>query len=103
MVMSCRTEQCGVCDSYKQNRAAGECRGSARISTGFGGVFLEARLRKRVVVLTGTSPSAPRTTVRWAQAIAGDSDSDGSEHLLNELGAQIYDFKCWPRTATPSS
>ncbi|KAH7940132.1 hypothetical protein HPB52_021885 [Rhipicephalus sanguineus] len=23
----------------------------------------------------------------------------GSERLLNELGAQIYDFKCSPRTA----
>ncbi|KAH7985134.1 hypothetical protein HPB52_025155 [Rhipicephalus sanguineus] len=73
--------------------------GSARISAGFGVVFLEARLRKRVVVLAGTSPSAPRTTVRWAQTIAGDSDSDGSERLLIELGAQIYDFKCSPRTA----
>ncbi|KAH7973157.1 hypothetical protein HPB52_022163 [Rhipicephalus sanguineus] len=60
----CRAEQCGACDSYKQNRAAGECQGSACISAGFGGVFLEARLRKRVVVLVETSPSAPRTTER---------------------------------------
>ncbi|KAH7932532.1 hypothetical protein HPB52_024407 [Rhipicephalus sanguineus] len=36
---------------------------------------------------------SPRTTVRWAQASAWDSDSDGSERLLNELGAQIYDFQ----------
>ncbi|KAL3242250.1 hypothetical protein MRX96_021296 [Rhipicephalus microplus] len=69
-------------------------------STGYAGVLREASLQERVVMGTETSLSADCSTRRWAQVIAGVSDSYGSVRLDNELGAPIYDSKCSPRTAT---